>query len=104
MVSTYKAIKTPPTKEELKGRLDKVRKLMNEENMDYYVSFDPVNIYYLTNFANKVHERPFILVIPREGTPSMVVPLLEKSHVQARALIDLEYFDSSQHWEYAGEH
>lgn len=93
MTTNYKAIKSPPSKEELNNRMERVRELMLQENMDYYVSFNPVNIYYLTNFANNVHERPFILVIPREGTPMMVVPLLEKSHVRARALIELEYFD-----------
>jgi Xaa-Pro dipeptidase len=64
---------------------------MRERGLDYYVSFDPVNIYYLTNFANQVHERPFILVIAKEGTPTMVAPLLETSHVKARARCDLEY-------------
>lgn len=92
MVSKLKSIKTPPSREELNKRLEKVRNLMQRENLDYYISFDPVNIYYLTNFANNVHERPFILVIEKEGTPKMVVPLLEKSHVETRALCDLQFF------------
>ncbi|TFF94387.1 MAG: aminopeptidase P family protein [Promethearchaeota archaeon] len=66
---------------------------MEKKNLDFYVSYDPVNVYYLTNFANKVHERPFILIIPREGVPKMIVPLLEKSHVQARARCELEFID-----------
>ncbi len=86
-----KPICTPPEKEELAGRLSKVRVLMEEKKLDYYVSFDPVNIYYLTNFANNVHERPFILIIPRTGTPVMLCPLLESSHVKTRARCDLEY-------------
>jgi Xaa-Pro dipeptidase len=86
-----KAIKKSPSKKELSSRLDNVRNLMKKEGLDYYVSFDPVNIYYLTNFANNVHERPFILIIEREGVPKMVVPLLEKSHVETRALCDLEF-------------
>lgn len=92
MVSKLKSIKAPPSKEELNKRLEKVRSLMQREHLDYYISFDPVNIYYLTNFANNVHERPFILVIEREGPPKMVVPLLEKSHVETRALCDLQFF------------
>ena len=86
-----KPIKTPPTKKELSGRLEKVRDVMKSENLDYYISFDPVNIYYLTNFANNVHERPFILVIEKEGIPKMIVPLLEKSHVETRSIMELEY-------------
>jgi Xaa-Pro dipeptidase len=91
MTDIPKPITSPPDKEELAGRLEKVRALMAERNLDLYVSFDPVNIYYLTNFANSVHERPFILVISREGTPKMVCPLLETTHVKTRARCDLEY-------------
>ena len=56
MNAQIKPVKTPPTKEELSNRLEKVRKLMKKENFDYYISFDPINIYYLTNFAFYVHE------------------------------------------------
>jgi Xaa-Pro dipeptidase len=84
-------ISDAPSKEELASRLAKVQGLMEEESLDTYVSFDPVNIYYLTHFANNVHERPFLLVIPKRGTPTMVAPLLETSHVKARALCDLDY-------------
>ncbi len=91
MSETPKPIASPPTEEELTGRLEKVRALMRERNLDYYVSFDPVNIYYLTNFANYVHERPFLLVISNSGAPNMVCPLLEAAHVKTRARIELDY-------------
>jgi len=91
MSARLRVIKTPPSKDELAKRLRNIRERMIKDNLDYYISFDPVNIYYLTNFANNVHERPFILVIEKEGTPKMVVPLLEKSHVETRALCDLEF-------------
>lgn len=91
MTSKPKAIISPPSKEELNYRLEKVRSEMRKQQLDYYVSFDPVNIYYLTNFANNVHERPFILIIKVNDTPTMLVPLLEKSHVESRALSDLNY-------------
>jgi Xaa-Pro dipeptidase len=81
----------PPEKKELAGRLAKVRALMEKREIDYYITFDPVNIYYLTNFANNVHERPFILILPRKGTPTMLCPLLESSHVRTRARCALEY-------------
>ena len=91
MATMPEPIMSPPSKEELTGRLEKVRDLMKQKGLDYYVSFDPVNVYYLTNFANYVHERPFILVIPKDGTPKMVCPLLETTHVKTRAKLDLEY-------------
>ena len=58
-----KGITTPPSEEELSNRLKKVRKLMFQENLDYYVSFDPVNIYYLfypqvITFAPQVNPPP----------------------------------------------
>ncbi|HPV98795.1 MAG TPA: Xaa-Pro peptidase family protein [Spirochaetota bacterium] len=86
-----KPICTPPEKEELAGRLAKVRALMESKKLDCYVSFDPVNIYYLTNFANNVHERPFILIVKPTGIPVMLCPLLELSHVKTRARCELEY-------------
>ncbi len=90
MSSKPKAITEPPSKQELSIRLEKVRSLMKQEDLDYYVSFDPVNIYYLTNFAFYVHERPFIFVIPKEGLPKMLIPLLERGHFEQRAKIDYE--------------
>ena len=70
-------ITAKPSKEELGARLEKVRALMEKQTLDYYVSFSPTNVYYMTNFANIVHERPFILVIPKKGLMKMVCPLLE---------------------------
>ncbi len=91
MSQVPKPITTAPDSAELGGRLKRVRALMGKEGLDYYVSFDPVNVYYLTNFANNVHERPFILIIGRTGAPTMLCPLLESSHVKARARCALQY-------------
>ena len=84
-------ITEPPSKDELAARLAQVQRRMLDEGLDVVVSFDPVNVYYLTHFANNVHERPFLLVIPQQGTPTILAPLLETSHVRARARCDLEF-------------
>ncbi len=89
-------ITLPPDQLELRERLERVRALMAECDLDYYVAFDPINVYYLTNFANYVHERPFLLVVPRTGIPTMLLPKLELSHVLERARCELEcvtYFE-----------
>ncbi|MFW9902399.1 MAG: aminopeptidase P family N-terminal domain-containing protein, partial [Candidatus Thorarchaeota archaeon] len=86
-----KTIKSPPSREELLNRLERVRKLMKEQNLDYYIAYNPVNIYYLTNFAFYVHERPFILIIEKEGVPKMLIPKLEQGHFESRALCDIEF-------------
>ena len=75
---------SPPTEEELQARIARVQEKITAGGYDCYVSFDPVNIYYLTNFANYVHERPFILVIPPRGTPTMLAPILELTHVRTK--------------------
>jgi Xaa-Pro dipeptidase len=64
---------------------------MAQHDLDYYVSFDPVNVYYLTNFGHYVHERPFLLVISRQGQPTMLVPYLEIAHVKERARCELQF-------------
>ncbi|WP_419908548.1 M24 family metallopeptidase [Candidatus Poriferisodalis sp.] len=80
----------PPDETEIGGRLDRVRARMREEGLDLLVVVDPHSVYYLTNFANYVHERPFVLVVPLEGSPRMVVPLLERQHVEVRSVGAIE--------------
>ncbi len=99
MSTKIKAITSPPSREELSNRLERVREKMKEQDLDYYVSFDPVNIYYLTNFAFYVHERPFILVIPIEGMPKMLIPLLEKGHFEERVRCEI---DAVTYYEFPG--
>ncbi len=86
-----KSITGPPSPEELSNRLEKVRKLMKQQELDYYISFNPVNIYYLTNFAFYVHERPFILIIEKDQLPKMLIPRLEKGHFESRARCELDF-------------
>jgi Xaa-Pro dipeptidase len=96
MTQTLTPVTAAPDAAELAARLVKVREKMAEENLAYYVVYDPVNVYYLINFYNYVHERPFILVIGREGLPKFLVPKLEIPHVKARAKCELdlvEYFE-----------
>jgi Xaa-Pro dipeptidase len=79
-------IHAPPSAEEMQRRLARVRELMAKHEVDIYVAASPDNVFYLTNFANYVHERPFILVIGRTGAPQFVAPKLEVPHVRVRAV------------------
>jgi Xaa-Pro dipeptidase len=91
-----KPIFSPPPPDEIRGRIERVRAMMDEQHLDYYVAFSPDNVLYLTNFANFVHERPFILVVPRSGSLRFLVPKLEIPHVRTRAIGDLDlvaYFE-----------
>jgi len=80
-----------PSTEEMSLRMNKVKKLMEKHQLDYYVTAHTDNVYYLSNFAYYPLERPFFLIIPLEGKPMFVVPLLEVSHAEQRNLIDSEY-------------
>jgi len=84
-----KPIFTPPPTAEIDARIDQVRHAMVKNKLDYYVSFSPDNIFYLTNFANTPHERPFVLVIPLQGDISFLIPKLEIPHVSARSIGEL---------------
>ncbi len=84
-------ITAPPSKEELDLRLNKVRSMMAQKELDVYIAAHTDNVYYLTNFAYLPMERPFFLIVPVEGIPVLVVPLLEVSHAEQRILIDVHY-------------
>jgi len=80
-----------PEKSELTTRLKQVQEKMSEHDLDFYLCHDPANIFYLTNFANFVHERPFILLVPAAGDMTFLMPKLEESHVRSRAVCELNY-------------
>lgn len=91
MQTSIEPITAIPSAEELSLRLNKLRRLMKNHQLDYYVAAHTDNVYYLTNFAYLPLERPFFLIVPYEGKPMLVVPLLEVSHAEQRVLIDVDY-------------
>ncbi|NHN88462.1 M24 family metallopeptidase [Acetobacter conturbans] len=80
---------------EIQERLKKVREGCEKAGFSAYISFDPDNIYYLTNFANFVHERPFILVITATET-FFIVPRLEIPHVERHKVGDLTLLEYAE--------
>jgi Xaa-Pro aminopeptidase len=91
-----KPIFTAPPLDEMRGRVERVRAQMLERNLDSYVAFSPDNIFYLTNFAFFVHERPFLLIVPLSGPVNFLIPKLEIAHVQTHALGEIDlvpYFE-----------
>ena len=80
----------PPTEEELGRRIARLSQALEEQGLDYYVAVSPDNVFYLTNFANYIHERPFVLVISRSGDLRFLVPKLELPHVRCRAVGSVE--------------
>ena len=91
-----------PDEREIGSRVASLQRSMAGQGLDFYLCHDPANIFYLTNFANYVHERPFILIVPKSGTPIFLMPKLEEQHVRIRSVGDLEYL---QYFEFpAPEH
>lgn len=64
---------------------------MVEQGFDYYLCHDPANVFYLTNFANFVHERPFILLVPANGKMTFLIPKLEEPHVRVRSMGEMKF-------------
>jgi len=96
ILSDIAPLSTAPDRQEIDNRIARLQSAMAVQDLDYYLCHDPANIFYLTNFANFVHERPFILLVPASGTPVFLTPKLEESHVRARAVGELEllqYFE-----------
>lgn len=85
------AIADFPQLEEIESRIHKVQQRMIAEGLDYYLCHDPANVFYLTNFANYVHERPFIVLVPASGKLVFLMPKLEEPHVTIRSVGDIEY-------------
>ena len=83
----------PPTTTELRGRLVRLQGQMREQGLDWYVAYSPPNVTWLTDFTHDVDERPFLLLVPAEGDPTMVAPRLERDHVLARTRLPLEVAD-----------
>lgn len=85
-----------PNIEEMQQRKAKVVAQMEAQGFDALVIFDPDNVFWLTHFANFVHERPFILIIDKRGDLTFVVPHIESTHVSSRKVGDvklIEYFE-----------
>lgn len=88
---SYDPICTPPEAPEINARRIKAQAALAEAGLDALVLFNPDNIFYMTNFANFVHERPFVLILPAKGDPVFIMPRLEEPHVRIRSVGALEF-------------
>ncbi|MDA4847247.1 M24 family metallopeptidase [Hoeflea poritis] len=79
-----------PTIDEMRGRVSRLQDALGRYGLEAYVCHSPANVLWLTNFANFVHERPFILIVPKTGRPVFLVPFLELDHATHRIVGDVE--------------
>ncbi len=71
-------------------RLHRVQQALAAGDIDWLFLGPSADLYYLTGFDAHVSERLNLLMVPREGEPSLVVPRLEAPNVgEAAALVNL---------------
>jgi Xaa-Pro aminopeptidase len=64
------------------GRLQRTREEMTRQGIDLLVVGPSADLFYLTGHAGHESERMSVLVLPRDGTPRYVVPVLEAPLLQ----------------------
>ncbi|MBU6997413.1 MAG: aminopeptidase P family protein [Theionarchaea archaeon] len=70
----------------------KIQEALTSQSLDALLLFEPANIAYATGFFHLRTERPLAAVIPREGAPLLLIPLLEVDHVPENTEVET-YFD-----------
>ena len=80
---------------EIYERRDIIREKMRKNGISAYICFNPDNIYYLTNFANFVHERPFILILTAADI-FFIIPRLERDHVERHKVGSLNLLEYAE--------
>lgn len=66
--------------EEYKERTDKASILMKEKQIDALLATQPANLIYLAGYRTQLYDskfRPFLTVLPSQGDPILIVPILE---------------------------
>jgi Xaa-Pro aminopeptidase len=69
--------------EEFEARLDRVQSELAQHDLDYLLIGPSTDMVYLIAFPVRQSERMTILVIPREGTPRLVMPGFELPRVRS---------------------
>lgn len=83
-------------------RLDKLRRAMQQHDLDAAVVIPGSNFLYLTASVHGLMERPLMLFVPSSGRPAVVIPALELEHfashgfdAQAIAWTDSEGYNTA---------
>lgn len=70
-----------------KSRLNVIRERMKERNLNGMILFPSSNQYYVTGFRTFPGERLLLTIIPAEGEPFFIVPMLYESQVKNESWI-----------------
>jgi Xaa-Pro dipeptidase len=75
---------------EISNRIKQVQQGLSKLNLDFYISTDPNEIYYLTNFTFFIHERILMLIIPANGKLKCVTAKIEELNFKRNSIGDIE--------------
>jgi Xaa-Pro dipeptidase len=64
-------------------RIQKIQSCMKAEGFDVFIVSTQDSIYYLSGASYIPIERPFLIIVRPEGSPSLVVPQLELEHMRS---------------------
>ena len=67
--------------EEYEGRIKKAQQLLEEKDYAFLLLSQPENLIYLTGYRTILYQskfRPFLAIIPKDGDPVLILPILEK--------------------------
>jgi Xaa-Pro dipeptidase len=79
------------------GRLEKVRKYAEEENLEGIILVPGPNLQYVTGVKSMLLERPFLLFLSRDGGTHLVAPTLESGpYFRAPIKINVHSWDDSE--------
>ncbi|OYR55711.1 M24 family metallopeptidase [Halorubrum halodurans] len=76
------------TDEPYAGRRERAGERLRAVGADALVCFPSRNLQYLTGFATEPSERHFLLVVPADGAPSLLVPALYGAQVREETGVD----------------
>nr|MDO8100701.1 Xaa-Pro peptidase family protein [Candidatus Njordarchaeota archaeon] len=62
---------------EFSNRVDKLRKVMEREELDALLLMNPRNVFYISGFPPMAEQLLVALLVPRSGEPCMILPALE---------------------------
>ncbi|MDR3531218.1 MAG: Xaa-Pro peptidase family protein [Rhodopila sp.] len=65
------------------ARVARLRRMMDEHDLDALICFKPENSFYLTGFNPIIYSHPVIAILPREGEPVMLCHALRDDHARA---------------------
>jgi Xaa-Pro dipeptidase len=74
----------PFTDNEFANRLNRVRAVMSEKEVDAALVFSPENIYYLTGLDHKGFFSPHILIVPQKGDMQLILRAMEEATCRAQ--------------------